>query len=411
MRLTPREVEHLLLYQVGTVAQKRLARGTRLNYVESVALIATQILEFARDGKPVADVMYLGSQLLGRNQVMAGVPTLLSQVQVEATFVDGTKLVTIHRPLELENGNLQLALYGSFLPVPSVDLFQPDDIDMIPGQLIIQDETQSIQLNASTSRAKKNLKITNLSDRPIQIGSHFHLSEANPYLEFDRQRAYGYRLNIPAGTAVRFEPGDVKTVSIVEIGGNRIIRGGNAIATGPINQQNKRKAMDRVAAMDFSHRIQDDDDDDGTSPLCEISRFQYAQLYGPTTGDRIRLGDMDLIIEIESDFNSYGDECKFGGGKVLREGMGQAVGYSSHQVLDLVITNAIVLDYTGIYKADIGIRDGYISGIGKAGNPDVMDRVDPEMIVGVNTEVIAAEGMILTAGGFDAHVHFICPQV
>ena len=142
----------------------------------------------------------------------------------------------------------------------------------------------------------------------------------------------------------------------------------------------------------------------------ELDRRAYADMYGPTTGDRVRLGDTDLVIEVEKDYAVYGEECKFGGGKVLRDGMGQQSGASQDQALDLVITNALVLDYTGIYKADIGVKNGRIAGIGKAGNPDIMPGVDKRMVVGVTTEVVAGEKMILTAGALDAHVHFICPQ-
>jgi urease alpha subunit len=141
-----------------------------------------------------------------------------------------------------------------------------------------------------------------------------------------------------------------------------------------------------------------------------ISRTAYADIYGPTTGDKVRLGDTSLILEVEKDFAVYGDECKFGGGKTIREGMGQATGISANDALDCVITNALIVDYTGIYKADVGIKNGLISAIGKAGNPDVMAGVSPGMIVGVTTEVIAGEGLILTAGGIDTHIHFICPQ-
>ncbi len=139
-----------------------------------------------------------------------------------------------------------------------------------------------------------------------------------------------------------------------------------------------------------------------------IKRSDYAEIYGPTTGDRLRLGDTALTLEVENDFTVYGDECKFGGGKVLRDGMGQASGVSQADALDLVITNALVVDYDGIYKADIGIRDGRIAAIGKAGNPDTQP--DVEIVIGPGTEVIAGEGKILTAGGIDAHIHFICPQ-
>ena len=141
-----------------------------------------------------------------------------------------------------------------------------------------------------------------------------------------------------------------------------------------------------------------------------ISRQTYADIFGPTTGDQIRLGDTGLIAEVERDHTVYGDECKFGGGKVLREGMGQAAGVGQADALDCVITNALIIDHTGIIKADIGIKHGVIAGIGKAGNPDVMAGVTKGMIVGVTTEVIAGEGLILTAGGIDTHIHYICPQ-
>ena len=142
-----------------------------------------------------------------------------------------------------------------------------------------------------------------------------------------------------------------------------------------------------------------------------IDRRHYADLYGPTTGDRVRLGDTNLWATVERDLTFYGDECVFGGGKVLRDRMGQAEGVSDDEVLDLVLTNALILDWSGIYKADIGVKRGRIVAIGKAGNPRVMGGVTPGMLIGVATEVIAAERMIVTAGGIDSHVHFICPQL
>jgi urease subunit alpha len=141
-----------------------------------------------------------------------------------------------------------------------------------------------------------------------------------------------------------------------------------------------------------------------------LSRAAYAEIYGPAKGDRLRLADTSLIIEVEKDFTVYGDECKFGGGKVLRDGMGQAAGVPQKDALDAVITNVVVVDHTGIFKADVGIKDGLIAGIGKAGNPHIMSGVDSDLVVGVTTEAIAGEGLILTAGGIDSHVHFICPQ-
>jgi urease subunit alpha len=141
-----------------------------------------------------------------------------------------------------------------------------------------------------------------------------------------------------------------------------------------------------------------------------IDRRHYAEIYGPTTGDRVRLADTGLVVEVERDLTTYGDECVFGGGKVLRDGMGQMAGVAEADALDLVVTNALVLDWTGIYKADVGVKGGRIAAIGKAGNPEVMEGVTAGMIVGPTTEVIAGEGRVLTAGGVDTHIHFISPQ-
>ena len=140
----------------------------------------------------------------------------------------------------------------------------------------------------------------------------------------------------------------------------------------------------------------------------KIKRSVYADMFGPTTGDRVRLADTDLIIEVEKDFTTYGEEVKFGGGKVIRDGMGQSQVTNRQGAADTVITNALIVDHWGIVKADVAIKDGYIHAIGKAGNPDIQPEVD--IIIGPGTDVIAGEGKILTAGGFDSHIHFICPQ-
>ncbi|KFD41019.1 urease subunit alpha [Peptococcaceae bacterium SCADC1_2_3] len=143
----------------------------------------------------------------------------------------------------------------------------------------------------------------------------------------------------------------------------------------------------------------------------ELSRKEYADMFGPTVGDKVRLADTELFIEVEKDFTVYGDECKFGGGKVIRDGMGQSSRITSDAgALDIVITNALLFDYWGIVKADIGIKDGLIAGVGKAGNPDIMQGVDLYLVIGASTEVIAGEGLIVTPGGIDTHIHFICPQ-
>ena len=140
----------------------------------------------------------------------------------------------------------------------------------------------------------------------------------------------------------------------------------------------------------------------------QISRATYAHMFGPTTGDKVRLADTELFIEVEKDFTTYGEEVKFGGGKVIRDGMGQSQATRAEGAVDTVITNALIVDHTGIYKADIGLKDGRIAAIGKAGNPDTQPGVT--IIIGPSTEAIAGEGKILTAGGMDAHIHFICPQ-
>src|SRR5271154_6839938 len=139
-----------------------------------------------------------------------------------------------------------------------------------------------------------------------------------------------------------------------------------------------------------------------------MTRAAYAQMFGPTIGDKVRLADTDLIIEVEKDFTIYGEEVKFGGGKVIRDGMGQSQVTNKQGAADTVITNALIVDHWGIVKADVAIKEGYISAIGKAGNPDIQPGVT--IVIGPGTDVIAGEGKILTAGGFDSHIHFICPQ-
>jgi urease subunit gamma/beta len=250
MHLSPREIDKLLLHNAGFLAQKRLARGVRLNHPEAVALIAAQLLEFIRDGKRVAELMDLGRQFLGRNQVMAGVPEMITEVQVEGTFPDGTKLVTVHHPIAAENGNLALALRGSFLPVPEFALFTQEPPGVEPGAYEIKEG--ELELNAG--RGSISLSITNLGDRPVQVGSHYHFIETNAQLRFDRAKAYGKRLDIPAGTAVRFEPGETKTVRLVAIAGKQVIRGGNNLADGPVSPENLKAALSRAQAGGFAHQ-------------------------------------------------------------------------------------------------------------------------------------------------------------
>jgi urease subunit gamma/beta len=213
MHLTPRELDKLVLHGAGSVAQKRLARGLRLSYPEAVALIATVLLELIRDGHGVAELMSTGRQLLGHRQVMDGVAGLIAEVQVEGTFPDGTKLVTVHDPIVREDGDLELALYGSFLPVPALERFGSERSDLAPGA--VQTVGDPIELNAG--RRTVTLDVVHVGDRPIQVGSHYPFDEVNRALEFDRELTRRMRLDIPAGTAVRFEPGEARTVQLVEL--------------------------------------------------------------------------------------------------------------------------------------------------------------------------------------------------
>jgi urease subunit gamma/beta len=215
--LSPQEIDKLTLHQAGFLAQKRLARGTRLNHPEAVALIATQLLELIRDGRSVAQLMDLGKQLLGRRQVMDGVPEMIHDVQVEGTFPDGSKLVTVHRPIVRDDGDLALALYGSFLPVPEPASFgvPGDASELVPGAIAAA--PGDLELNAQ--RRTLAIAVTNTGDRPIQVGSHYPFDETNRALAFDRASAHHMRLDIPAGTAVRFEPGETRTVGLVAIAG------------------------------------------------------------------------------------------------------------------------------------------------------------------------------------------------
>ncbi|KAL9099667.1 MAG: hypothetical protein Q9163_004868 [Psora crenata] len=412
MHLVPKELDKLVTSQLGALAQRRLARGVRLNHAEAAALIASNLQELIRDGNhSVADLMSIGKSMLGRRHVLPAVVSSLPELMVEGTFPSGTYLVTVHRPISSDDGDLERALYGSFLPIPSQDLFplpnvEVYDVHRVPGA-VIPSTGNGIVIHEGRKRIR--LKVVNKGDRPIQVGSHYHLIEANPQLEFDRIRAYGYFLDLAPGTSVRFEPGDTKTVTCVEIGGKRIVTGGNGIAPGPLDLSRVDILLQRIQEGGFAHRP-----DSAVTGLFidpfTMTREAYCGMFGPTVGDMVRLAATDLWVKVEKDFTVYGDECIFGGGKTLREGMGQASGRSDADSLDTVISNALIVDWSGIVKADIGIKNGVIVGIGKAGNPDTMDIADPSMTVGSCTDVIAGEGKIVTAGAIDSHVHLICPQ-
>lgn len=377
-----------------------------MNHPEAVALIAMQCAELARGGEhTAAQVQDDGKRMLGRRHVLDGVAELVGDVQIEATFLDGTKLVTVHDAICADDVDLKSALRGSFLPVPARSSFAPAAAKKSPAPGEVCTSKESIELLAGRDKVK--VRVTNTCDRPIQVGSHFHLIEANRYLNFDRRRAFGKRLAVPSGTAVRFEPGESKTVTLVDIAGNRVVKGGNNLVDGPATAERIEEVIQRVRNAGFGHV---DAEDLGAGEPLMIPRHKYAHMYGPTVGDRVRLGDTNLYVTPERDFTMKGEESKFGGGKTLREGMAQQAGVGAADCLDTIITNALIIDHTGIYKADIGVKDGHIVGIGHGGNPDVAD-ITPGMVVGVNTEAIAAEGCIVTAGALDTHIHYICPQL
>ena len=210
MELTPREKDKLLLFTAALVAERRKNRGLKLNYPEAVAYISAAILEGASEGKTVAELMDFGRTLLTGDDVIAGVESMVHEVQVEATFPDGTKLVTVHDPI-LASEN-------------------PLSATVIPGEVITTPGDR--ELNAG--RASLTLSVANTGDRPIQVGSHFHFAETNPALVFERDRARGFRLNIPAGTAVRFEPGQTREVTLVAYAGDRKVFGFNGAVMGDL---------------------------------------------------------------------------------------------------------------------------------------------------------------------------------
>ena len=248
MRLSPREIDKLVLHGAGFVSQKRYARGLRLNYPEAVALIASQLLEFIRDGGSVADLMDRGKRLLGTADVLPGVPEMVGEVQVEGTFPDGTKLVTVHDPICSGRGDPRLALHGSGLERTASAPWSPDNsTGAAPGEVV----PAAGEIEINSGRETVRLEVANLGDRPVQVGSHYPFFETNPQLSFDRERAFGFRLDIPSGTAVRFEPGEVKTVDLVAIDGRRLVFGGNGLTGGEASDERRGPALARARERGF----------------------------------------------------------------------------------------------------------------------------------------------------------------
>ncbi len=227
MYLTPTELERLTIFSAAELARKRRARGLRLNYPEAVALISDELLEAARDGRTVAELMGFGSEILIAADVLPGIPAMLHILQVECVFPDGTKLVTVHDPIRPAAGDESLPeTPGEVIPAEGV-------IELFPG------------------RSRQKIEVVNTGDRPVQIGSHFHFFEVNRALEFDRDAAFGQKLDIPAGTAVRFEPGQRREVTLVPFGGSRIVSGLNSLTDGPTDAAAKPAALARARARGF----------------------------------------------------------------------------------------------------------------------------------------------------------------
>jgi len=221
MHLTPREIDKLVLHGAGALAQRRLARGLRLTYPEAVALLSAVLLELVRDGRGVAELMDVGRRVLGARQVLPGVPRMIHEVQIEGTFPDGTKLVTVHDPIVQSDGDLALALHGSFLPCPDLAAFDRPEAwgGLAPGDFVEEPGAVEVvpgDLELYAGRARATISVTNRGDRPIQVGSHYPFEDTNRALDFDRARAAGKHLDVPAGTAVRFEPGETRTVDLVD---------------------------------------------------------------------------------------------------------------------------------------------------------------------------------------------------
>ena len=229
MLLTPTELERLTIYTAAELARKRRAKGLKLNYPEATAIIADEILEGAREGRSVADLIGYGSTILNRDDVMPGVADLMPMLQVEGTFPDGTKLVTVHDPIR-----------------PGKQ--RKDATAVVPGEIFTPEG--DIELNAG--RRKVTIKAMNTGDRPIQIGSHYHFFEANKALDFDRAASFGMHLDIPAGTAVRFEPGEAKQVTLAAFGGTGEVFGLNNLTDGTTKgEKSKADALAKAKAQGF----------------------------------------------------------------------------------------------------------------------------------------------------------------
>lgn len=230
MLLTPTELERLTIFTAAEIARRRRSKGLKLNHPEAVAIIADEILEGAREGRSVADLISYGSTIFTTDDVMPGVSELMPVIQVEATFPDGTKLVTVHDPIR-----------------PGKEKIKKED-RIQPGELITSDG--DIEINAGRRRC--SLKVVNSADRPVQVGSHYHFFETNRALEFDRAAAYGSHLDIPAGTAVRFEPGESKEVNLVAFGGTGEVFGLNALTMGTTRNEARRdEALRRARDRGF----------------------------------------------------------------------------------------------------------------------------------------------------------------
>ena len=443
MHLTPREFDKLIIHMMAEVAHKRQAKGLKLNHPEAVAVLCAYVLEQAREGKTVEEVMDGARSVLKSDDVMDGVPDLLPLIQVEAVFTrrqpagqpaqpDHLKAAGKHR-LNGQRGRDSMAKARKVAgdersrplhPQPGHENMPHKAVRPIGGY-VLRDEPDRDQ----RGRPRTTLKVRNTGDRPIQVGSHFHFFEVNRALEFDRRAAFGLRLDIPAGTAVRFEPGDEKEVTLVPFGGKqlrlrlqqprrRLDR--RRAAPGLPPQPRRRRRAAQEAGLQVRHATSRQRSGKPAAKhrphgarlrMTQISRTPVRRpLSARPPATRSASATPTSTSRSRRTCGSTATSCMYGGGKTLRDGMGSDNQLTSEAgCLDLVITNVTIIDpILGVVKADVGVKDGKIVGIGKAGNPGTMDGVTPGLATGTATDAISGEHLILTAAGMDPHVHYIC---
>jgi urease gamma subunit/urease beta subunit len=370
MRLTPWEEERLLIFTAAELARRHRAAGLVLNAPETIALICDAMFEAARAGGSYPEVEAAGRAAVSPDEVMPGVRDLVDIVPLEVLLDDGTRLVVVLDPLGRDGDAPADDGPGAIRPARDIDA-DDQDADARPPE---------------TQRDTLELVVRSESNRAIRVTSHYPFERVNRRLSFDRQAARGFRLDVPAGATVRWAPGEAVEVGLVRYGGRSAApEGGDVDHMAP------------SAALRAASRPR-------------LSAEEWLARFGPTTGDRVRLGDTDLWLRVAEDRTARGDEPLWGYGKNLRSRMAQADRATRDSELDILVAGALVVDPAiGIVKADIGIKDGRIVGVGRAGNPDISDGID--LVVGPHTEPIMGYGLIATPGAVDSHVHLISPRL